>query len=108
MRYKMAEYENHPTQKPEALLERVVRVSSNPGDIVLDPFSGTFTTSAVAVKLHRRAIGIDCNEEYYKIGLRRTGVTDIVNGEMLVKDKRRKTHNKSKRDHAGTNGKNTS
>lgn len=34
----MDEYENHPTQKPEALLERIVKASSNPGDVVLDPF----------------------------------------------------------------------
>ena len=51
VRYKMDEYENHPTQKPEALLERIIKASSNPGDIVLDPFSGSFTTSAVAVRL---------------------------------------------------------
>lgn len=99
VRYKMEEYENHPTQKPEALLERIIRVSSNPGDVVLDPFAGSFTTSAVAVRLNRRAIGIDCNEDFYKIGLRRTGIAETVNGERLVKDKSRKTHNKSKRDH---------
>lgn len=99
VRYKMKEYENHPTQKPEALLERIICVSSNPGDIVLDPFAGSFTASAVAIKLNRRAIGIDYNDDFYKIGLRRTGVTETVNGERLVKDKGRKTHNKSKNDH---------
>jgi site-specific DNA-methyltransferase (adenine-specific) len=98
VRYKMKEYENHPTQKPEALLERIIRVSSNPGDVILDPFAGSFTAPAVAVRLNRRAIGIDCNEDFYKIGLRRTGITETINGESLVKDKRRKTHNKSKRD----------
>ena len=65
VRFKMDEYENHPTQKPEALLERIVKASSNPGDVVLDPFSGSFTTSAVAVRLGRVGIGIDMNEEYY-------------------------------------------
>ena len=49
VRFKMDEYENHPTQKPEALLERIIKASSNEGDVVLDPFSGSFTTSAVAV-----------------------------------------------------------
>ena len=44
----MPEYEEHPSQKPEALLERIIKVSSNEGDIILDPFSGTFTTSEVA------------------------------------------------------------
>ena len=44
VRYRMAEYENHPTQKPIALLKRIIKASSNVGDVVLDPFSGTFTT----------------------------------------------------------------
>lgn len=49
----------YPTQKPERLLERVIKASSRPGDIVLDPFSGAGTTVAVAEKLGRRWIGID-------------------------------------------------
>ncbi len=71
VRYRMAEYENHPTQKPIALLERIIKASTNEGDIVLDPFSGTFTTSYVAKKFNRRSIGIEINEEYSKIGIRR-------------------------------------
>lgn len=71
VRFKMKEYQNHPTQKPEALLERIIKASSKPGDIVLDPFSGTFTTSAVAIKLNRKTIGIEINPDYYKIGLNR-------------------------------------
>lgn len=51
----------YPTQKPEALLERIVRVSSNPGDIVFDCFMGSGTTQAVAMKLGRRFIGADIN-----------------------------------------------
>ena len=54
VRYRMDEYENPPTQKPIALLERIIKVSSNEGDIVLDPFSGTFTTSFVAKQLKRK------------------------------------------------------
>ena len=50
VRYRMEEYENHPSQKPEILLERIIAVSSNVGNTVLDPFSGTFTTCAVAKK----------------------------------------------------------
>ncbi|MEK3935619.1 adenine-specific DNA-methyltransferase [Sporosarcina sp. FSL W7-1349] len=100
VRFKMEEYENHPTQKPEALLERIILASSNEGDVVLDPFSGSFTTSAVAVKLGRRAIGIDLNDEYFKIGIRRTGIADAYEGEPLQKDKSRKTANKSKKDHS--------
>ena len=96
VRFKMDEYENHPTQKPEALLERIVKASSNPGDVVLDPFSGSFTTSAVAVRLGRVGVGIDMNEEYYEMGLRRTGITMTRNGKSLEKVKMRKTNAKSK------------
>lgn len=96
VRFKMDEYENHPTQKPEALLERIIKASSNPGDVVLDPFSGSFTTSAVAVRLGRVGIGIDMNEEYYEMGLRRTGITMTRNGKSLEKVKTRKTNANSK------------
>ncbi len=96
VRFKMEEYENHPTQKPESLLERIIKASSNEGDLILDPFAGSFTTSAVAVNLNRRAIGIDINEEYFKIGLRRTGIASIYQGESIEKIKRRKTTAKSK------------
>lgn len=99
VRFKMDEYENHPTQKPEALLERIILASSNPGEIVLDPFSGSFTTSAVAVRLGRVGVGIDINDEYFKMGLRRTGITSEYKGETLSKVKKRKTNAKSKRDH---------
>src|SRR5699024_1434088 len=105
VRYRMEEYENHPTQKPEALLERVILASSNKKDIVLHPFSGSYTTSAVANKLGRKAIGIDINPEYYKIGLRRTEIANAYKGMELKKDKSRKTNNKSKSDHLGKNNK---
>jgi site-specific DNA-methyltransferase (adenine-specific)/adenine-specific DNA-methyltransferase len=52
----------YPTQKPEALLDRIIRTSSNQGDIVLDAFAGSGTTCAVAEKLGRRWIGIDCGK----------------------------------------------
>ena len=99
VRFKMEEYENHPTQKPEMLLERIILASSNPNDIVLDPFSGSFTTSAVAQRLGRRSIGIDNNIDYFKIGIRRTGISNMFKGELLHKDKSRKTNNRSKSDH---------
>lgn len=76
VRYRMEEYETHPTQKPIVLLERIIKASSNEGDLVLDPFSGTFTTSFVAKKLGRCSIGIELEEEYVKIGLRRLGFFD--------------------------------
>jgi modification methylase len=56
----------HPTQKPEALLYRVILASSKPGDVVLDPFFGTGTTGAVARKLHRHFIGVEIDEKYAK------------------------------------------
>jgi modification methylase len=61
----------HTTQKPEALLYRVILSSSNPGDVVLDPFFGTGTTGAVARKLHRCWIGIEQDEAYIKIAAAR-------------------------------------
>jgi len=85
VRYRMGEYEQHPSQKPEALLERIILASSREGDIVLDPFSGTFTTSAVAKRLGRRSIGIELQTEYIKIGLRRLAISDEFAGESLTR-----------------------
>ncbi len=99
VRFKMDEYENHPTQKPEALLERIILASSNVGDVVLDPFGGTFTTLAVANRLNRYGIGIEINPEYYEIGLRRLNIASEYKGKTLIKEKERKTKNKSKKDH---------
>ncbi|MDR2836012.1 MAG: adenine-specific DNA-methyltransferase [Bacteroidales bacterium] len=86
VRYRMDEYENHPTQKPIALLERIIKASSNAGDVILDPFSGTFTTSFVAKQLGRKSIGIELQENYVKIGLRRLQVADEYKGEKLQKE----------------------
>ena len=88
VRYRMDEYENHPTQKPVALLERIIRASSNVGDTILDPFSGTFTTSFVAQQLNRKSIGIELQEDYVKIGLRRLRLAEEYNGEKLQKEVR--------------------
>ena len=83
VRYRMPEYEQHPSQKPEALLERMIKASSNEGDTVLDPFAGTFTTCAVAQSLGRKTIGIEMQSDYFKIGLRRLRVASHFNGELL-------------------------
>jgi hypothetical protein len=61
----------HPTQKPEKLLELIIKASSNEGDLVLDPFFGTGTTGYVAQKLNRNWIGIEQNTEYLKIANKR-------------------------------------
>lgn len=88
VRYRMEEYENHPTQKPISLLERIIKASSNEGDTVLDPFSGTFTTCFVAQQLQRRYIGIEIQEEYFKIGLRRLKLASEYKGEPLIKEQK--------------------
>ena len=61
----------HPTQKPEALLYRIMLACSNPGDIVLDPFFGTGTTGAVAKRLGRHFIGIEREDDYIEAALER-------------------------------------
>lgn len=62
--WSMPENTDHPTQKPEKLLAKVILASSNPGDIVLDPFVGSGTTSVVAKKLGRHYIGVEIDEQY--------------------------------------------
>ncbi len=59
--------QNHPTQKPEGIVERIVLASSNKGDLVLDPFSGSGTTLRVCQQLDRRAIGFELNPEYVEL-----------------------------------------
>jgi site-specific DNA-methyltransferase (adenine-specific) len=86
VRYRMEEYENHPAQKPVALLERIIKASSNKGDIVLDPFSGTFTTSFVCEKLGRKSIGIEIDKIYYQIGLRRVLKIENYKGKSIKRE----------------------
>jgi modification methylase len=71
----------HPTQKPEALLYRVLLASSHPGDLVLDPFFGTGTTGAVAKRLHRNWIGIEREKSYARIAQRRIDQIEPVSYE---------------------------
>jgi site-specific DNA-methyltransferase (adenine-specific) len=69
--YCSAEREPHPTQKPEALMERIIKASSHPGDLVLDPFVGSGTTCRVAQILGRNWLGIDVNPEYISMSQKR-------------------------------------
>jgi len=62
---------DHPCQLPSSLLEILVKVSSNKGSILLDPFAGTFTTSLAAVRLDRNSIGIEKNPKYIELGFKR-------------------------------------
>lgn len=81
----------HTTQKPEALLYRVIQASSNLGDVVLDPFFGTGTTGAVAKKLHRHWIGIERDETYIRVaGERLDSVQPLLFDEevFVTKSKR--------------------
>jgi modification methylase len=74
----------HPTQKPEALLHRVILASSKPGEIVLDPFFGTGTTGAAARRLGRRYIGIERDPEYARIAETRIAAVHPIDPELLV------------------------
>lgn len=92
-RIKMDGSRAHPTQKPEALLYRILLATSHPGDVVLDPFFGTGTTGAVAKRLHRQWIGIEQDPGYAAIARQRI---DSVEPEPLdesvfdVRDRRAK------------------
>ena len=99
VKFLMKEYETHPTQKPERLLERIISIFTNEKDLILDPFAGTFTSNAVAQRLGRYSVGIEQEEEYYKIGLRRLELAKRYKKETLFKSKKRVTKNKSKKDH---------
>lgn len=78
----------HSTQKPEALLYRIILASTNPGDVILDPFFGTGTTGAVAKKLRRHWVGIEQDLEYVQIASERIGSIDPVYFDHRVFDVR--------------------
>lgn len=61
----------HPTQKPLGLLERIIKASTNEGDLILDPFNGSGTTGIAAYSLNRKYIGIDQEDEYLNLTVRR-------------------------------------
>lgn len=83
VRYRSPEYEQHPTQKPEALLTRMIAASSRPGELVLDLFAGSFTASAVAQRLARRSLAVEQEPDYVAIGLRRLGLAARFRGQRL-------------------------
>lgn len=81
----------HSTQKPESLLYRVILASSNPGDVVLDPFFGSGTTGAVARKLQRNYIGIEISPAYVEIARERIAAIPPIlfsDVELVTKSKR--------------------
>jgi modification methylase len=79
----------HPTQKPEALLHRVLLASTRPGEVVLDPFFGTGTTGAVAKRLGRRFIGIERDPGYVALARRRIAAVRPAPPEVLALQSRR-------------------
>ena len=81
---------SHPTQKPEALMYRIILSSTNKGDIILDPFLGSGTTAVVAKKLQRSFIGIEQDKEYLSLAKKRLKQTKVLNDEVVKMKKSRK------------------
>lgn len=77
--WSMPENTEHPTQKPEKLIAKLVLASSNEGDLVFDPFVGSGTTAVVAKKLERNFVGIEREKKYAALALKRL--------ELAEKDK---------------------
>ena len=81
---------SHPTQKPEALMYRIILSSTNKGDIILDPFLGSGTTAVVAKKLQRNFIGIEQDKKYISLAKKRLKQTKVLNDEVVKMKKSRK------------------
>ncbi len=73
----------HPTQKPVALMRRIVECSTNPGDLVLDPFMGSGTTGVACVLTGRQFVGIELDREYFDIAVRRLEATKAMTSHKL-------------------------
>ncbi|AQZ53050.1 site-specific DNA-methyltransferase [Martelella mediterranea] len=73
----------HPTQKPEALLSRIILSSTKPGDVVLDPFFGSGTTGAVAKRLGRHFVGVEREQDYIDAAQARIDAIDPLAADML-------------------------
>lgn len=81
---------SHPTQKPEALLYRILLASSQKGDLILDPFLGSGTTAVMAKKLQRDYIGFDQDKNYIKLAVKRIKQTKVFENEVIRMKKSRK------------------
>ena len=81
---------SHPTQKPEALLYRILLASTNKGDVVLDPFSGSGTTAVVAKKLQRNFIGIEKDKDYVELSKKRLRATKVLKEDVIELTKSRR------------------
>jgi site-specific DNA-methyltransferase (adenine-specific) len=74
--WSMQENTDHPTQKPEKLVAKIILASSKPGDMVFDPFLGSGTTAVVAKKLGRRYVGIEIDEYYCCLAEKRLDIAE--------------------------------
>ena len=81
----------HPTQKPESLLHRVLLATTNPGDLVLDPFSGTGTTAAAARRLGRNYIGLEREESYVRLSRARLKSIEPMDTQTLETERSKKS-----------------
>jgi site-specific DNA-methyltransferase (adenine-specific) len=75
----------HPTQKPVALITRCLRATTDPGDLVFDPFAGSGSTGVAAVKLGRRFLGCEQDRRYAALAARR--ISEVVAGDSYVEDR---------------------
>lgn len=80
----------HPTQKPIKLIERLVKASSNEGDVVLDPFSGSGSTAIACIKNNRKYIGIEIDKKYYEDSLERIREFEKNHVGQTKEDKKQK------------------
>jgi len=83
-RLKRGDAKAHPTQKPEALLHRILIASSKPGDLILDPFFGTGTTGVVAKQLGRHYLGIEQDRSYVELAMKRLKATRRLPDDALT------------------------
>ena len=82
----------HPCQLPEALMERIILLSTNPGDVVLDGLAGTGTTAIVASRLGRRYVAIDLDEEYIEITNQKLAQVKYLGNVQRISTKRKRNH----------------
>jgi site-specific DNA-methyltransferase (adenine-specific) len=82
----MPENTDHPTQKPEKLLAKIILASTNPGDLILDPFAGSGTTAVAAKKLGRNFVAIESDENYCLLAAKRLELAEIDNAIQGFED----------------------
>jgi adenine-specific DNA-methyltransferase len=78
---------SHPAQFPEAVIERIILASTDPGDVVLDPFLGSGTTAAVAKRLGRRCIGLELRPDYVAVAVQRLEQQDARGSQLALEDR---------------------